>query len=387
MNLAYVTTYDASKLQGGNEWSGTGYYIAQALKHQGIPLDYIGPLSEPFGVNGIQKAKRLYHKLVARKNYQTDPNPVRLRSYANQIRDKLARSPTQLDIVFSATVNPIAYLECRQPIVFWGDATGAGLIDFYPQYDNLCQESLDNWHMMEKLALEKCRLAIYASDWAAQTAIEYYDADPNRVKVIPFGANIDRLRTFGEIKELIKARPAHQCKLLFLGVDWYRKGGDIALKVAEELNNLGLDTELTIVGCQPIIEGILPSFVKSLGYINKSSIGGKDKIDRLIAESHFLIVPSRAECYGVVFCEANSLGVPCLSTKVGGIPSIIKSNINGQLFDPEHYVGECCNYIINLFATERDYQNLALSAFHEYESRLNWRVAGRTVKQLLTDLI
>ena len=383
MNLAYVTTYDASKLQGGNEWSGTGYYIAQALKHQGIPLDYIGPLSEPFGVNGIQKAKRLYHKLVARKNYQTDPNPVRLRSYANQIRDKLARSPTQLDIVFSATVNPIAYLECRQPIVFWGDATGAGLIDFYPQYDNLCQESLDNWHMMEKLALEKCRLAIYASDWAAQTAIEYYDADPNRVKVIPFGANIDRLSTFGEIKELIKARPAHQCKLLFLGVDWYRKGGDIALKVAEELNNLGLDTELTIVGCQPIIEGILPSFVKSLGYINKSSIGGKDKIDRLIAESHFLIVPSRAECYGVVFCEANSLGVPCLSTKVGGIPSIIKSNINGQLFDLEHYVAECCNYIINLFATERDYQNLALSAFHEYESRLNWTVAGQRVKELL----
>ena len=383
MKLAYVTTYDASKLQGGNEWSGTGYYIAQALKHQGIPLDYIGPLSEPFGVNGIQKAKRLYHKLVARKNYQTDPNPVRLRSYANQIRDKLARSPTQLDIVFSATVNPIAYLECRQPIVFWGDATGAGLIDFYPQYDNLCQESLDNWHMMEKLALEKCRLAIYASDWAAQTAIEYYDADPNRVKVIPFGANIDRLSTFCEIKELIKARPAHQCKLLFLGVDWYRKGGDIALKVAEELNNLGLDTELTIVGCQPIIEGILPSFVKSLGYINKSSIGGKDKIDRLIAESHFLIVPYRAECYGVVFCEANSLGVPCLSTKVGGIPSIIKSNINGQLFDLEHYVAECCNYIINSFATELDYQNLALSAFHEYESRLNWTVAGQRVKELL----
>lgn len=241
--------------------------------------------------------------------------------------------------------------------------------------------------MMEKLSLEKCKLAIYASDWAAQTAIEYYDADPNKVKVIPFGANIDRLRTFDEIKALIKARPAHQCKLLFLGVDWYRKGGDIALKVAEELNNLGLDTELTIVGCQPIIEGILPSFVKSLGYINKSSVGGKDRIDRLIAESHFLIVPSRAECYGVVFCEANSLGVPCLSTKVGGIPSIIKSNINGQLFAPEHYVAECCDYIINLLATDRDYHNLALSAFHEYESRLNWRVAGRQVKNLLETIV
>jgi glycosyltransferase involved in cell wall biosynthesis len=174
---------------------------------------------------------------------------------------------------------------------------------------------------------------------------------------------------------------------LFLGVDWERKGGDIALQVAEQLNDLGLDTELTVVGCEPIVEGSLPKFVKSLGFISKSTIAGKERLDRLIAESHFLILPSRAECYGVVFCEANSFGVPCISRKVGGIPTIIKPNVNGNLFDLNANISEYCNYIYRLFTNYSDYKNLALSAFHEYESRLNWGVAGQKVKQFLTEII
>jgi glycosyltransferase involved in cell wall biosynthesis len=174
---------------------------------------------------------------------------------------------------------------------------------------------------------------------------------------------------------------------LFLGVDWFRKGGDVALKVAEELNKLGLNTELTVVGCQPIVEGSLPSFVKPLGFISKSTNEGKERINQLLAESHFLILPSRAECYGVVFCEANSLGVPCISRKVGGIPTIIKPNVNGNLFDLNTEITEYCEYISRLFSNYSDYKNLALSSFNEYQSRLNWSVAGKTVQELLTTII
>ena len=383
MNLAYVTTYDASKLQGGNEWSGTGYYIAQALKHQGIPLDYIGPLSEPFGVNGIQKAKRLYHKLVARKNYQTDPNPVRLRSYANQIRDKLDRSPTQFDVVFSATVNPIAYLECSQPIVFWADATFANIKDFYPIYSNLSESTIRDWHQMEALALQKSQLAIYSSDWAAESAIRDYGANPVKVKVIPFGSNVDSPFTPETIQAAISARPRDRCKLLFLGVDWLRKGGNIAYEVAKQLNKSGLPTELTIVGCDPAIDTPIPDFVKPLGFISKATPAGQDRISQLLLEAHFLILPTLADCTPIVFSEANALGVPCLSTTVGGVPTIIRNCANGRLFAPDVQISEYCDYITNLFGDYADYQALALSAFNEYESRLNWRVAGQRVKELL----
>lgn len=385
MKIAYATTYDAQSLTGSNEWSGSGYYISQSLKHQSMDLEYLGPLEEKFIFKIVQKCKRRYYKFFQNTHYEKDSDLLVLKDYAHQLSKKLAL--TSADIVFSATIKPIVYLDSRQPIVFWADATCAGLVDFYPQYSNLCQESLENWHQMERIALQKCKLAIYASEWAAQTAIEHYNADPAKVKVVPFGANTDSCKTLNEIKDLIESRPSNKCKLLFLGVDWFRKGGDIALKVAEELNNLGLDTELTIVGCEPLVEGSLPSFVKPLGFISKSSTTGKERINQIIAESHFLILPSKAECYGVVFCEANSLGVPCISRKVGGIPTIIKPNINGNLFDINANITEYSTYIMRLFANYVNYKELALSTFDQYQSRLNWKVAGQTIKELLMTII
>ncbi len=381
MKIAYLTTYDARSLAGSNEWSGLGYYISQSLISQGLDLEYFGPLEEKLILRIMQKCKRRYYSFFHNTHYEKDSDLQTLNNFAHQISQTL--SVTKAEIVFSATIRPIVYLDCSQPIVFWADATGAGLINFYPQYNNLCQESLESWHMMEKQALEKCKLAIYASDWAAQTAIEYYGADPNKVKVVPFGANIDASPTFDDVKYLIEARPSNQCQLLFMGVDWYRKGGDVALKVAEGLNNVGLDTVLTVVGCEPIVEGAVPSFVKPLGFISKSTATGKKRINQLIAESHFLILPSKAECYGVVFCEANALGVPCLSTNVGGVPTIIHNGVNGQLFERDAEINEYRDYITRLFDNYLDYQSLALSSFNEYQSRLNWSVAGKTVKDLL----
>jgi glycosyltransferase involved in cell wall biosynthesis len=381
MRLAYVTAYNPLDIK---KWSGTGYYIGQSLKNQSIPLEYVGPLQDRFVFGVMRKCKRHYYELF-RKKYLRDPEPIILKSYANQVKRKL--SQTNTDIVFSATTNPIAYFECKQPVVFWADATFAGLLDFYPQYSNLCEETIKNWHLMETLAIQKSRLAIYSSEWAAQTAIKYYNADPYKVKVVPFGANVDSSKTLEEIKVLIESRPVNLCKILLLGVDWIRKGGDVAFKVAKRLNELGLSTELTVVGCQPLVNEPLPEFVKPLGFISKSTNEGKEIISQLIAKSHFLILPSMADCTPIVLCEANSLGVPCLSTKVGGIPTIIKDDINGQLFDVDADISEYCKYILDLFVYYSEYKKLALSSFNEYQSRLNWSTSGRIVKNLLMDII
>ncbi len=77
------------------------------------------------------------------------------------------------------------------------------------------------------------------------------------------------------------------------------------------------------------------------------------------------------------------MGVPCLSTTVGGIPTMIHNDVNGRLFAPNAEISEYCDYISNLFSNYDHYQNLALAAFGEYESRLNWQVAGQKVKDLL----
>jgi len=380
MKVAYVTEYDAQDI---SQWSGTGYYIAQALKGQSLTVDCYGPLEDKLIGRVVRKYKRHFYELF-HKRYLRDPEPFILKDYAKQISQKLQNS--QPNVIFSATTNPIAYLECEQPVVFWADATFANILGFYPHYSNLCEETVRNWHLMERLAIEKCQLAIYSSEWAAQTAIEYYEADPSKVKVVPFGANITDNRTLDEISSFIQARPVKKCKLLFLAVDWYRKGGDIAFKVAQALNQSGLETELTVVGCQPTLEEPFPNFVKSLGFISKSTDEGKSKIQRLLAESHFLILPSRADCTPIVLSEANSLGVPCIVQNVGGIPTIIKNDVNGRLFELDAEISEYCQYISEIFSDYSRYQQLAMSAFEQYQTRLNWSTAGKTIKDLLMNL-
>jgi glycosyltransferase involved in cell wall biosynthesis len=384
MRIAYVTNFDARTLTAQNNWSGTGYYIARSLKCQSTFIDYIGPLKDKPDLKFASKLKSRYYKYSG-KNYIKYIEPSILKDYARQISNKL--NGIKADVVFSASSDSIAYLECDRPIVFWADATFANLIDFYPAYSNLCQESLQNAHLIQRMSLARSQLAIYSSEWAAQTAIDYYNADPDKVKVVPFGANVESNKNIDEIKASIESRPNDKCKLLFLGVDWFRKGGDVALEVAKGLNKLGLNTELTVVGCQPIDLQPIPDFVKPLGFINKSTTEGKTKIDKLIAESHFLILPSIADCTPIVFCEANSLGVPCISRRIGGIPTIIKDDVNGQLFEMDSDTSRYCEYILNVFTNYTKYKKLALSAFNEYESRLNWRVAGQRVKDLLIKIV
>jgi len=380
MKLAYVTQYDSTNIIN---WSGLGYYIAQSLLENNILVEYIYPLKEKYSI--FFKGKQYLYKYLFNKKYLRDREPVILKSYAQQIAKKL--SGRSIDIVFSPGTIPIAYLECKQPIVFWTDSTFAGMIDFYPNWSNLSKKTIWNGNTMERFALNRCSLAIYSSEWAAQTAINYYKIDPSKIKVIPFGANIECNRNLEDIKEMVNLRSSNKCKLLFLGVDWLRKGGDVALKVAEELNKSGLETELTIIGCKPILNKPLPNFVKTLGFISKKTEKGKSEINSLLAKSHFLIVPSRAEAFGVVFCEANSFGVPCLSTNVGGIPTVIKDGLNGKTFSKDANIDEYCKYISNLFLNYSHYKKLALSSFNEYQNRLNWSVAGEAVKKLLEDLI
>jgi len=385
MKVAYVTTYDARSLKGSNEWSGTGYYIAQSLEKQVLSLEYIGPLIDYVALQAVRKIKSRFYKAFYAKNYQKDADPATLRNYARQITHELAYSKS--DIVFSATINPIAYLECEQPIVFWADGTFANVQNFYPLYSNLPEEVIRDWHRMEQLALERCKLAIYSSDWAAKSAVNDYGADPSKVKVVSFGSNTESPFTSDSIQAVIDSRPSDCCNLLFLGVDWIRKGGNVAYQVAKKLNQAGLKTKLTIVGCEPLIEETLPEFVEPLGFISKSTEAGKAKIQKLLMESHFLILPTLADCTPIVFCEANSLGVPCLSTTVGGVPTMVHNDMNGRLFDPSADITHYCDYITNLFANYSSYQDLARSAFNEYESRLNWRVAGQKVKDLLKTIL
>lgn len=381
MKIAYVTSYDARDIKS---WSGIPYYMSNSLRSLGSQLEYVGPLKVKTSSELMFKAKRLLKKLLLGKRYMRDADTAILEGFAKQAAVQL--KTLNSNIVFSPVSYTLGYLECKQRMILWADATFAGLIDYYPFHSNLCKESVQNGIAMEQSAFEKCSLAIFSSDWAARTATENYQVDKAKIKVVPYGANIECDRSLDDIKSIGSSKPLNKCNLLFLGVNWFRKGGDIALEITKELNKAGLNTQLTVVGCQPIVNNPLPNFVNSLGFISKATEEGRRQIDQLLTEAHFLILPSRADCTPVVFGEANSFGLPCLSTDIGGIPTLIRDEQNGKLFSKDASIAEYCQYIFNLFSNYSRYQELAQSSFHEYQSRLNWSVAAQSVKQLLLEV-
>jgi glycosyltransferase involved in cell wall biosynthesis len=151
------------------------------------------------------------------------------------------------------------------------------------------------------------------------------------------------------------------------------------------LHEAGCAVELTIVGYAPPNLCPIPPYVTCLGFVSKHNAEGKQRIRQLLADTHFLFVPSRAEAYGIVFCEANAFGVPCLTTYIGGIGTIVKNHVNGMTFGLNASVSEYCNYIVDLMSDRSRYEEMAFGAYHEYESRLNWKVAASAVKQLILE--
>ncbi len=356
--------------------------MARALIQRGVALEHIGPLKTRFGRLLRARAALQGHFGCA---YLYDRDPGVLHHYARQVESRLGG--LKVDAVFSPSTIPIAYLSTELPIVTWTDATFASMVDYYPSFSGLCTESVLAGHAMERAALARVGAALYSSAWAAQSAVEDYDADPARVHVVPFGANLEVEPSRTEVAASVQRRPRDECRLLFIGVDWYRKGGDLALAVASRLTESGIPTKLTVVGCQaPKVHG--PELVDCLGFVDKSTPSGEAMITRLLAGSHFLCLPSRADCTPVVFCEASAYGVPSVSVRTGGIESVVTHGTNGYLFGEDRFVEDAAESIARCMASyDETYVPLALASQEEYRSRLNWTTASRALIEHLSRVV
>lgn len=380
MKLAYATTFDAQDVLN---WSGTPFYMSQGFAQQGIEIEHIGRLARQ--LPPFFKLKQTWKKWACQQRESPRFNITAAQHYSAQVAERL--KSTSVDAIIAPQINPICYLECSRPMVLWTDGLYASLLGFYPDFAKHSAASIAQGNTITRECLARCSLILFSSEWAARTAIEIYGADKEKIHVVPFGANMQCHHTVEDIRSMLQSRSRETVKLLFLGKHWYRKGGDIVFRVAQALHAAGQSVELNFVGCYPPKEITIPPYIKCHGFISKRTPEGIAQITNLLQESHFLFVPSRAEAFGIVFCEANAFGLPVLTSFTGGISTVVKDHVNGMTFSlqaaPEIY----CEYIMNLMDNYHHYEELALSAFAEYQTRLNWQVATQTVKNLIQKIL
>ena len=377
MKAAYVTTYDSSDIRS---WSGLGYYISRCLELAGITIERIGPLERciPAGA----RARQLEAKLRGR-GYPLDRDPRVAGAYAAQVARQLELLPC--DIVFSPGTIPIARLDSPHPVAFWADATFAAMLRLYPDYRSLGKRAVRNGMELERRALARASIAFFASEWAARSAVEDCGADPAQVEVLPFGANMPIDHDRDALVEVVRRRATNSCRLLWVGVDWARKGGDRAVEIAQVLNDRGLPSELHLVGCKPPRD--LPPWAYAHGFVDKASDAGLAYLRRLYESAHVLVHPATAECFGVVFCEAAAHGVLSAASRVGGIPSAVRDGVTGALFDPAASADEYADYVWRMLEDRRRYEAAAVRAFDEYQRVLSWDAQAKRVGARLAGLV
>lgn len=67
----------------------------------------------------------------------------------------------------------------------------------------------------------------------------------------------------------------------------------------------------------------------SFGYLDKNNLEEYKKYIYLYQECNAFILPTRAECAGLLFAEANAFVMPIFATKTGGLPTYVRNGENG----------------------------------------------------------
>lgn len=366
-----------------NNWSGTIKSMSKAIENNFDEVHYIENVN-------VNKFIKIYSKIISKlinKKILSDRSLIGTKLMAKKINKQIKIKKYDFDIIFSPSSIPIAFLKSTKPIVFYTDATFNNMKNYYDDFSNLSNTTIKSGDIIEKAALENCTYAIYSSEWARNDAIGYYKINSNKVKIIDFGLNIENNIEDVKVNEILKERINNNTiELLFIGKDFKRKGGALALEIVEEINNKGIKAILHIVGDSDEIPEKYNKYIKKYGILNKNNKIQNDKIIELYKKSHFFLLPTKADCTPIVFAEANSFALPIISTNTGGVNSVVINNKNGYCFDLNCNKDEYASKIIEIFSEKTNYLDLCISSLNEYRERLNWDVAGEKINNLLKNL-
>ena len=358
-----------------------GYYITTYLKKYGAEIEMIPP-AIPKYIELYYKIKQAYYHYLCKKRHLRYSEIGLIKKEA-KIRSKILKK-SNADFVFSFGPVASAFLDTDKKIAFWADATSKGIENYYPEFSNLTASSVKNMDKIEAIGFKRASAAFYSSSWAKQTAIDFYGADKEKIFVVPLGANFDIENSEDYILKIIKNRlTSDEIKFLFIGYAWERKGGHIAVEIVKKINQNGQKAKLIVIGCNPKIDKDAENYVESLGKLDKKN--DAKLFYSHLEQSHFYLMPTRAESFGHSFCEANAFGVPAISYRTGGVTDVIKDGINGQLFDLDAKTEDFSNYLINTFKNKEKYLQLCLDSFKEYKTRLNWDYGAQTIIKTLNN--
>lgn len=393
LKVLFVTTYD---LHAESEWprthrgfNGVGLRKYRALADEGhditaccIPPSFIdAPV-------GLRMADGVLRRMFG-KRYPVSCSARYLRSVADHLRGEIERIRPDA-VICADNFYAVAFLDSTVtvPVILWSDAPSTLIVETYKlPASNLARQMLVR---LEARALRRCAHVFYTCEWAADYVRQRYGCSSDKIRVLPMGPDLDQpdgacvtrevdTRVAAMSRLATESESPAVCRLLWIGLDWQRKGGDIAVRALDCLRACGIPAELTTIGACPVVH----PHVRSLGVLHTREPGGRVLLNRELLRSNFFLLPSRADCTPVSIAEAMSHGVPCVASTVGGIPEMIPAGAAGWTFPISTFAEQSSSMIADTWKAPDRYRAMASAAAQQAAVHLHWRVIAAQVSPLL----
>lgn len=358
--ILFLSSFDPTDQR---KLSGVSYSMYHWIKNDFEAVEVLGPVR----TRGFLKSLvgKILRMLPVR--YNLDHSYFMAWLYAKAFKKLITTS--NWDAIFAPRASTeTALLHTNIPIIYYTDTTFKGLYNYYEWFSGFTKLSVWEGNRIEKLALRNASACVFSSNWAADSARDDYQINPSKIFLIPWGPNLNAIPMR---EEVLAPKDGHVCKLLFLGVEWSRKGGEITFNAFKILKDKGYKVSLTVCGCTPP-----PAFkdedMHVIPYINKNIAQEYHKFHLMMLSHHLLVLPTRAECYGLVFAEASAYGIPSITTDTGGIGAVVQNGINGYRLPLSAGADVFAQTIENVYFVEHNYRKLNLSTRNFFENELHW---------------
>ena len=384
-HLLLATLEDSADVKS---WSGIPFSLRVALEHQVDRLTLFRP----------SKPRRDPLNVALRLGLGGNParwpllmTEATLRQNARELVAAVKTSGADAVLSISshcvARVNPFpvpTYMFSDSPWLAWKEA--------YAEYEPMPLRG-KAFARAEAEAAARCSGLFFGSVWATCEAERLYfggratDEQRGRLHVTPLGANWRPEVSTESLLESVHGRLRERLDLLFVGRDWERKGGPLAVQVVERLRAAGANACLQLVGCRPelpaaLTKGDQPA-VRVHGALYQNVPAERAQLHELFLKSHLLLVPTKAECFGIAFAEAQAFGLPPVSRAIQALPSVVADGETGLLMAPDATAETYANRILGLMGDWAGYLEMAERGIERAAKVTSWDVMAESMARVI----
>lgn len=368
--IGYVSV--ANPFEDRKAWSGTIFKIREGLENAGYNVVWI-----PIKLGFLYRFANILSRFIYGKGPREHGNFL---TWIRAVSTSWELIGTCDYLFFPGDCQITKYRKVDKPIIYYSDATFKQMIGYY--WKDLSGLLLREGDRNERIANDNSTIIIKSSHWAINSVVADYQQKTSKCHVLEFGANIDE-------RDIVKTDIYHggPVNILFSGVEWERKGADIAIDTVKELNRKGVEAKLFLVG---IKEENIPekykniSCVDYIGFLNKNIPEQYQKLITIMGRCNLFLLPTKAECAGIVLCEASAFGLPIFTFDTGGIGNYVIDGMNGYKLTMDADANAFATKIKEAIETN-ELLKLREGCLNFYEEKLNWKAWANNFKKLMND--